>query len=411
MAQLASLLRPNNRPFLQKALLFMFVALILPLFPSQAPEFVTNQTIVNKFWELIHLLFIGIVISYGLFSRRNTEMIPSKELEFEPNSPNSYVSQILPGLDDKEEEEEEEGKVQQIWNNQVDMSKPATVVDKPLFLPVRSLNLQSEESNTVENSTVLPSPIPWRSRSGRIETKDEFIAPKIKSVNLSSLRSKRLSPSPSLSLSRETTEKKKTLYKENASRPPAPPPPPPPFLGHGYQPPLSDRKAKSTMRSFKDELKDVSMRSNKPRTRISFDRTSSSSPSLVAKSVRTIRSKEAPIESRKKAVMEPRDDDTVERVSMSSDSDEVSDSTYSELEDEEEIEGYSDKEMIEKPKFDTEKLEGKKRVHEEEVNEVDKKADEFIAKFREQIRLQRIESIKRSAGERAIRSHKKVPRN
>ncbi|CAM8991966.1 unnamed protein product [Rhodiola kirilowii] len=28
--------------------------------------------------------------------------------------------------------------------------------------------------------------------------------------------------------------------------------------------------------------------------------------------------------------------------------------------------------------------------------DVDKKADEFIAKFREQIRLQRIESIKRS---------------
>ncbi|KAF2315063.1 hypothetical protein GH714_038078 [Hevea brasiliensis] len=31
--------------------------------------------------------------------------------------------------------------------------------------------------------------------------------------------------------------------------------------------------------------------------------------------------------------------------------------------------------------------------------DVDKKADEFIAKFREQIRLQRIESIKRSSGQ------------
>ncbi|KAJ3689900.1 hypothetical protein LUZ61_019064 [Rhynchospora tenuis] len=411
MAQLTSLLKPNNRPFLQKALLFMFFALILPLFPSQAPEFVTNQTIVNKFWELIHLLFIGIVISYGLFSRRNTETIPNKEIGFQPNSPNSYVSQIIPGLDGKEEDEEEEAKIQQIWSNQFDMTKATTVINKPLVLPIRSLNPQSEESNTVETSTVLPSPIPWRSRSGRIETKDEFIAPKVKSLNLSSPRTKRLSPSPSLSSSREATEKKKILYKENASRPPAPPPPPPPFLGHAYQPPLSDRKAKSTMRSFKDELKDVSMRSHKPRTRVSFDKSSSSSPSLVAKSVRTIRSKEAPIEPHKKAVMEPRDDDTVERVSLSSDSDEVSDSTYSELEDEEEIQRYSDKEMIEKPEFDIEKLEEKKRVREEEVNEVDKKADEFIAKFREQIRLQRIESIKRSAGERAIRSHKKMPRN
>ena len=35
----------------------------------------------------------------------------------------------------------------------------------------------------------------------------------------------------------------------------------------------------------------------------------------------------------------------------------------------------------------------------EEGPDVDKKADEFIAKFREQIRLQRIESIKRSTGQ------------
>ncbi|KAL0395181.1 UNVERIFIED_CONTAM: hypothetical protein Slati_4484300 [Sesamum latifolium] len=33
--------------------------------------------------------------------------------------------------------------------------------------------------------------------------------------------------------------------------------------------------------------------------------------------------------------------------------------------------------------------------------DVDKKADEFIAKFREQIRLQRIESIRRSTAQRA----------
>ncbi|KAG6524772.1 hypothetical protein ZIOFF_014711 [Zingiber officinale] len=36
-----------------------------------------------------------------------------------------------------------------------------------------------------------------------------------------------------------------------------------------------------------------------------------------------------------------------------------------------------------------------------EANEVDKKADEFIARFREQIRLQRIESIKRSTKQRS----------
>lgn len=413
MAELTSLFRPTNKPFLQKALLFMFLALILLLFPSQAPEFFTNQTIANKFWELIHLLFIGIVISYGLFSRRNTETIPVKEPGLEPNNPNSYVSQFLPGLDDKEEEEEEEGKLQQVWSNQFDTTKPATVINKPLFLPVRSLNQQSEESNKDENCTALPSPIPWRSRSGRIEARDEFSAPKIKPVNLSSPHAKQLSPSPSRSLSRENSEKKKTLYKEiTSSRPPAPPPPPPPppFLGHAYQPPFADRKTKSTMRSFKDELKDVSMRP-KPRPRTSFESSSSFSPPLVAKSVRTFRPKEAQIEPPKKAFMEPQEEDTVERVSIYSDSDEVSDSTDSEREDEEEIEEYSDKEMIEKPKFGMAQVEEKKRMNEENVNEVDKKADEFIAKFREQIRLQRIESIKRSAGERAIRSHKKMPRD
>lgn len=39
-------------------------------------------------------------------------------------------------------------------------------------------------------------------------------------------------------------------------------------------------------------------------------------------------------------------------------------------------------------------------------NEVDKKADEFIAKFREQIRLQRIASIKKSTGQRSARNSK-----
>jgi hypothetical protein len=39
-------------------------------------------------------------------------------------------------------------------------------------------------------------------------------------------------------------------------------------------------------------------------------------------------------------------------------------------------------------------------------NEVDKKAEEFIAKFRESIRLQRIESIKKSAGPRGVKHGK-----
>ncbi|RXH93374.1 hypothetical protein DVH24_013950 [Malus domestica] len=80
--------------FLLKALIFAVFIVVLPLFPSQAPEFI-NHTILTKFWELIHVIFVGIAVSYGLFSRRN-----SAEMGFE-NSSNvgtseSYMPTIFP---------------------------------------------------------------------------------------------------------------------------------------------------------------------------------------------------------------------------------------------------------------------------------------------------------------------------
>lgn len=54
-----------------KSLLVMIVLVIVPLFPSQAPDFIT-QSIVTQFWELFHLLFIGIVVCYGLFCKRSS---------------------------------------------------------------------------------------------------------------------------------------------------------------------------------------------------------------------------------------------------------------------------------------------------------------------------------------------------
>ncbi|KAB2595315.1 hypothetical protein D8674_030765 [Pyrus ussuriensis x Pyrus communis] len=80
--------------FLLKALIFAVFIVVLPLFPSQDPEFI-NHTILTKFWELIHVIFVGIAVSYGLFSRRNTA-----EMGFE-NSSNvgtseSYMPTIFP---------------------------------------------------------------------------------------------------------------------------------------------------------------------------------------------------------------------------------------------------------------------------------------------------------------------------
>ncbi|KAL0007575.1 hypothetical protein SO802_009077 [Lithocarpus litseifolius] len=79
--------------FFFKALFFAILLLALPLFPSQAPEFI-NQTILTKFWELIHLLFIGIAVSYGLFSRRNAQM-GMEETHSNFDNSLSYVSRML----------------------------------------------------------------------------------------------------------------------------------------------------------------------------------------------------------------------------------------------------------------------------------------------------------------------------
>ena len=79
--------------FFFKALFFAIFLLVLPLFPSQAPDFI-NQTILTKFWELIHLLFIGIAVSYGLFSSRNAQM-GMEETHSNFDNSVSYVSRML----------------------------------------------------------------------------------------------------------------------------------------------------------------------------------------------------------------------------------------------------------------------------------------------------------------------------
>ncbi|XP_057435939.1 uncharacterized protein LOC130728465 [Lotus japonicus] len=82
--------------FLFKVLFLALLVLVLPLFPSQAPEFV-SQTALTKFWELLHLLFIGIAVTYGLFSRRNAELDSHVETHSSDGSSPSYVSKMFPG--------------------------------------------------------------------------------------------------------------------------------------------------------------------------------------------------------------------------------------------------------------------------------------------------------------------------
>ncbi|OAY83215.1 hypothetical protein ACMD2_15776, partial [Ananas comosus] len=333
--------------FLYRALLVAVLVVALPLLPSRAPEFV-DGTLLTRTWELLHLLLVGIAISYGLFSRRNADADKDRAAAGKHDAAQSYVPQILRGPsavfgddDDGVDGDDDRGDAGvRAWSSQYYPNDPVVVVakdsgsagggrgrgrggDEPLLLPVRSLKSRAREADSGRNrfsrtpdedAAVLSSPIPWRSH----------------------------------------------------------------------------------------ELKDVSAKPlMKPQSSINI-------PSSIAKSVRTVRPKEAqatqaadgpeipvpvPMYRRKedsefvdKAVIESDDSDS--RDSDSSDERET---------DDDDIIAESSGKEDEAPNCVAEA----KAEAEPDDNEVDKKADEFIAKFREQIRLQRIESIKRSTRRRS----------
>ncbi|XP_059633874.1 uncharacterized protein LOC132276460 [Cornus florida] len=258
-----------------KSLIVVFVLVLLPLFPSQAPEFI-NQTILTKLWDLFRLLFIGIAVCYGLFSRRHVQK--NTESYSKIDNSQTYLSGILHVSSIFEDGFEnpcgsDEKRVIQAWNSQYSQSesmvgvtngssildewndprsslpknrlenssgsryfqgetmfvaahsdhvidqwgKPGPSIDyKPLNLPIRSLRSRIVDSDTsdsfkgsgsssslkgssnsssksgdkirkgkvrgmvpikldekFEESDVLSSPVPWRSRSGRMDFRGE----------------------------------------------------------------------------------------------------------------------------------------------------------------------------------------------------------------------------------------------
>lgn len=530
--------------FLYKALLVAIFLVIIPLFPSQAPESI-NQTVSTRSWELLHLLFVGIAVSYGLFSRKSDETEKENGTSKFDNA-QSYVSRLLQVSSVFDEESEttsgsDENKVQ-TWSNQYFRNEPVVVVaqensvldeqrgnnssrigEKPLFLPVRSLksvefnngdgdisssvsrsnsnlgskrisrngsksrNGESKRLNTLdmeeklEENGVLPSPIPWRSRSGRMEFKEEVdgggsppypFAPSMEESEFNRLESrffksqsskpsqanststspssKKLSPAPTLLSSSELQAKnvedsmrKKSFHK---SSPPPPPPPPPPLPMSG-KPPLVKPNSRSTnyggmylekefRRSSTSEPmylgrngdEDMLRRVNsatEARSRTQIDST------LMGKSVRTARAGDSfGMAKNAKEVFE--DDNEAEAAQMEKTGkksvrfnqtlvradkpsrenvtimpkttfpdnqkeekkdflDEVIVETDDESESENDDDGGLDR--------NTDNGGGNSIAVSDGGPDVDKKADEFIAKFREQIRLQRIASIKRSSGQ------------
>ncbi|KAL3613697.1 hypothetical protein CASFOL_041771 [Castilleja foliolosa] len=73
-----------------KTLIVLALLLIIPFFPSQPPDFI-SQTIFTQFWEIIHLLFIGIAVSYGLFGRKTAQKI---EISRNDDESNGYLTGI-----------------------------------------------------------------------------------------------------------------------------------------------------------------------------------------------------------------------------------------------------------------------------------------------------------------------------
>ncbi|XP_047948821.1 uncharacterized protein LOC125194615 [Salvia hispanica] len=63
-----------------KTLIVLVLVLAIPLFPSQAPDFITH-TVFTDCWEIIHHFFIGIAVSYGIFGRRTSRLVPPKSAD------------------------------------------------------------------------------------------------------------------------------------------------------------------------------------------------------------------------------------------------------------------------------------------------------------------------------------------
>ncbi|OIT33405.1 PREDICTED: uncharacterized protein LOC109206060 [Nicotiana attenuata] len=501
--------------FLFKASLLVFFLVVLPLFTSEAPEFI-NQTLQTRSWEVLQLIFVGIAVSYGLFSKKSNEREKENSSKFD--NAQSYVSGLLQvsSVFDDETESHEENKVQ-TWNNQYHRGNNPVVViakenhgfneqravssrigEKPLLLPIRSLKsrvLDSdmvEETNekvniglkgfssnvnktrngdfvvsspkkmveNIEENVVRPSPIPWRSRSARnMEIKEDennnnnhplkSLSPskedpgfnKIEPFSLrsQSIRSprpntspKNLSPSQSFSSSRklsptlsfssesqakivEDVVRKKSFRK---STPPPPPPPPPPQFFYKNSPLIKSSSSVrdenvSTEKELRRSIRSVPMEST------GNEKFQPPKKAYSGKELRPfIGSARAKEHGEEFIAEEDEETFSVKRGST----DKLMHESYNfgskprfmEFPHEEKKE-YVEKFLVETDQEDSE-TESEDDYFEEnpektevttqstfsdEGPDVDKKADEFIAKFREQIRLQRIESIRRSTGQPA----------
>ncbi|XBJ03870.1 hypothetical protein VPH35_022919 [Triticum aestivum] len=357
------LLFPSN--LAGKAVLFAVVVALLRMLP-------TSQT--PGIWDLPHILLLGLVISYGVFGQRNADadvvppVVPSSKVVDDDESVEAFVSQILQGPLVFEGSNGDGGAKDggvQAWSSQYYPDDALVVVadtgdagEKPILLPVRKLKPLAEES------------APGNVSDGATDEEAEFL-PK-EEIGYGGAREKAMS-SPSSVLDAGLTL--------SPSSPP-PPPPAPQFLGSARG------LGKARARSFNEYgVGDMSM-SGRAGLRSRFR--SNSSIQATRRSTLTGYDPVAPSDDQAAA------DDEADEMAAASDSSFSSDDMardgddeHDEEEDNYDEEGEGEEEGREGDNSCDEELFELATRAEAEEDEVDKKADEFIAKFREQIRMQR----------------------
>jgi hypothetical protein len=353
LQQVLALLFPSS--LAAKAALFAVAVALLP--SSQAP----------RLWELPHLLLLGIIISYGVFGQKNADAeVAAVAAKDEEPSVEAFVSEMMQGpfASEKSDRDDGDGGVNedgvQAWSSQYLPDDPLVVVadnvsndGKGIHLPVRELKPATKEGDMSD---------------GIIEEEEygEFLVPKAGY----DVRERAI-PSPSSVLDADLTL--------SPSSPPLfPPPPPPPFLGKRR------RLQKARARSF-NEL-GVGGRSMSGR-RLSLLQSAGNEQQFRSRSAsRSAFAGYDPVASigHEAAELDEVVAGATSDSSFSSDTLTGHDKEEDSYGEEEEEEDSCDEELFElatRPSL--------------EADEVDRKAEEFIAKFRDQIRMQRVEPARR----------------
>ncbi|OIT30688.1 hypothetical protein A4A49_35450 [Nicotiana attenuata] len=376
-----------------KAMLVLIFLVILPLFPLEAPEIISKSLHTGS-WEILQLILVGIAVSYGLFSKKSDD---ESDNEYHSNSKfdnvKSRLLEVSSFFDDEAKNHclSDENRVETLSNYKYHSGKPVVVQEKhraiissridekPLLLPIRSLKSPvAEPISTTSPKSLSPS------------------------QSISSPRKFPFSSESEDNIADNIVRKKSFLKSSPPPPPPLPPPTPTPVLKKSTllksssiiidEKAVSDKEVRRSSRSVPFEGKSV--RTIRPfigaaraRVRYAQDFINGKAEGIKNKEVeQTFVDKQMNETSHfvpKPALMEFVGEEkkvlSVEKVVVETDED--SDDYFEE--------STGNVEVANKNVSD--------KATESTVTDVDKKADQFIAKFREQIRLQRIESIRTSA--------------